>query len=72
MRPQIHDIPNALDLISELDQATEQMMSIPVAHIGGAQWEEAFVRQQSAFRKWRDYLYCKADERPAVRLLNIA
>lgn len=72
MRPQTFDIPNALDLISELDQATEQMMSIPVDHIGGAQWEQAFVRQQSAFRKWRDYLYCKADERPAVRLMKIA
>jgi hypothetical protein len=48
------------------------MMAIPVEHIGGAQWEEARVRQQSAFRKWRDYLYRKADERPAVRLLNIA
>lgn len=72
MRPHSFDIPNALDLISELDQATEQMMAIPVEHIGGAQWEEARVRQQSAFRKWRDYLYRKADERPAVRLLNIA
>lgn len=72
MRPQINDIPNALDLISELDQATEQMMSIPVDHIGGTQWEEAFVRQQSAFRNWRDYLYRKADERPAVRLMNLA
>jgi hypothetical protein len=70
MRPQTFDIPNALDLISELDQATEQMMSIPVEHVGGTQWEEAFVRQQSAFRKWREY--CKADERPAVRLMNIA
>jgi hypothetical protein len=58
--------------MSELDQATEQMMSIPVENIGSAVWEEALVRQQNAFRKWRDYLYCKADQRPAIRLLNIA
>lgn len=72
MRPQQHDAPNALDLIKELDQATEQMMSISVELVGGPQWQEAFNRQQSAFRKWREYLYCKAEEKPPARLLNIA
>lgn len=72
MRPQIYDVPNALDLINELDRATEQMMSISVELVGGPQWQEAFDRQQRAFRKWRDYLYCKAEERPPAKLLNIA
>ncbi len=72
MRPLIADSPNALDLIAELDQATEQMMSLSVEHVGTEQWQAAFVRQQSAFKRWREYLYCKADEKPPVRLLNIA
>ncbi|SEI66639.1 MULTISPECIES: hypothetical protein [unclassified Pseudomonas] len=72
MRAKIFDSPNALDLMKELDQATEQMMSISVELVGGPQWQEAFDRQQKAFRSWRDYLYCKADEKPPARLLNIA
>ncbi len=72
MRYLITDTPNALDLINELDQATEQMMSIPVEQVGGEQWQEAFERQQSAFRMWREYLYRKAEEKMPSRLLNIA
>jgi hypothetical protein len=72
MRPNVFDVPNALDLIKELDEATEQMMAIGVDQVGCPQWQEAFERQQRAFRNWRDYLYLKADEKPPVSLLNIA
>jgi hypothetical protein len=72
MRPEVFDAPNALDLIKELDNATEQMMAISVDLIGTLEWQEAFDRQQRAFRSWRDYLYNKADEKPPARLLHIA
>ena len=72
MRPKICDAPNALDLIKELDDATEQMMAISVDHVGTPPWQDAFNRQQRAFRNWRDYLYLKADEKPSAQLLNIA
>jgi len=72
MRPTPIDSPNALDLVKELDDATEQMMAIGVDQIGTPQWQEAFERQQRAFRGWRDYLYLKADEKPPARLLRIA
>lgn len=72
MRPQMCDAPNARDLVNELDQATELMMSMPVELVGGSEWQDAFNRQQRAFRMWRDYLYRKADERPEMKLLNIA
>lgn len=72
MQPEIVDTPNTLDLIKELDDATEQMMAISVDLIGTPEWQEAFDRQQRAFRTWRDYLYNKADEKPPARLLHIA
>lgn len=72
MRSKICDAPNAIDLIKELDDATEQMMAIGVDRVGTPPWQNAFDRQQRAFRNWRDYLYVKADEKPPVRLLNIA
>jgi hypothetical protein len=72
MQPEIVDTPNALDLIQELDDATEQMMAISVDLVGTAEWQEAFDRQQRAFRTWRDYLYHKVDEKPPARLLHLA
>lgn len=72
MRSEVFDAPNALDLIKELDDATEQMMAISVDLVGTPEWQEAFDRQQRAFRGWRDYLYNKADEQPPARLLHIA
>lgn len=72
MRPKVCDAPNAHDLVKELDDATEKMMAIGVGQVGTPQWEEAFARQQRAFRSWRDYLYLKADEKPPAKLLSIA
>jgi hypothetical protein len=72
MRPKVCEAPNALDLVKELDDATEQMMEIGVDQVGSPQWQDAFERQQRAFRNWRDYLYRKADEKPPARLLSIA
>ncbi|WP_110951134.1 hypothetical protein [Pseudomonas bohemica] len=72
MRSTNVDPPNALDLISELDRATEEMMALHVEQVGGERWQEACARQQRAFRAWRDYLFRKADEKPPVRRLSIA
>ncbi len=70
MRPQCPDSLNAHDLVKELDHATELMMSIPVEQVGSLHWKEAFVRQQSAFRTWREYLYLKADSKPAAHSMG--
>jgi hypothetical protein len=72
MRPKVCDAPNALDLVKELDDATEQMMALGVDQVGTVEWQEVFDRQQRAFRSWRDYLYLKADEKPPAKLLSIA
>ena len=72
MREMKIDEPNALDLMQELDAATEHMMALHVGQVGGEQWQEACLRQQRAFRAWRDYLYIKADEKPPARRLSIA
>ncbi|MDH0748713.1 hypothetical protein N5D61_20525 [Pseudomonas sp. GD03842] len=72
MPQRLIDSPNALELIKELDDATEQMMALGVDQVGSPQWQVVFDRQQRAFRNWRDYLYLKADEKPPAHLLNIA
>lgn len=72
MRDTKFDEPNALDLMQELDAATEQMMALHVGQVGGEQWQEARLRQHRAFRAWRDYLYVKADDKPPARRLSIA
>jgi hypothetical protein len=48
------------------------MMALAVDQVGTVEWQEAFDRQQRAFRSWRDYLYLKADEKPPAKLLSIA
>jgi hypothetical protein len=72
MRPLILDLPNGRELANELDLAIEQMMSIPVGLIGGAQWLAACTRQQQAFQKWREYLQLMADGRVRVDTLKVA
>lgn len=72
MRPLILDLPNGRELANELDLAIEQMMSIPVGLIGGAQWLAASTRQQQAFQKWREYLQLMADGRVLVETLKVA
>jgi len=72
MRPLILDLPNGRELANELDLAIEQMMSIPVELIGGAQWLAASIKQQQAFQKWREYLQLMADGRVSVETLKVA
>lgn len=72
MRPLILDLPNGRELAHELDLAIEQMMSIPVEHIGGPLWLAASNRQQQAFKKWREYLQLMADGRVRVETLKVA
>lgn len=72
MRDMRVDEPNALDLMQELDKATEHMMALHVGQVGGEEWREACLRQQRAFRAWRDYLYIQADKKPPARWLSIA
>ena len=72
MRPLILDLPNGRELANELDFTVGQMMSIPVEHIGGAQWLAASTRQQQAFQKWREYLQLMADGRVHVDSLKVA
>lgn len=72
MRPLILDLPNGRELANELDIAIEQMMSIPVEHIGGALWLSAAKRQQQAFQKWREYLQLMADGRVRVESQKVA
>jgi hypothetical protein len=72
MRITNFDPPNALDLISELDRATEEMMALHVDQVGGERWQLALERQQCAFRAWRDYLFLKAEEKPPAKRLNVA
>lgn len=72
MRSLILDMPNGRELIDELDFATGLMMSMPVELIGGPEWQEASIRQQQAFRKWREYLHHMADGRVCVENLKVA
>lgn len=72
MRTTTFDPPNALDLINELDRATEEMMALHVGQVGGERWQRACERQQRAFRNWREYLFQKAAEKPPVKLLGVA
>ena len=71
MTAALFDTTNALDLVSELDRATEVMMALDVGQVGGDQWKDAFSRQQNAFWAWREYLHRKADEKPPARLLSV-
>jgi hypothetical protein len=72
MRPLILDLPNGRELANELDLAIEQMMSIPVELLGGAQWLAASFKQQQAFHKWREYLQLMADGRVRAETLKVA
>lgn len=72
MRSLILDMPNGRELVDELDLATEQMMAIPIELVGSEYWQTAFNRQQQAFKKWREYLHCKAAGRSIIQPLKIA
>lgn len=43
-------------LLNELNQATEELMSMSSAVFGGEQWQTAHRRQQSAFANWLLYI----------------
>lgn len=47
---------NSEDLLKELNQATEELMSIDEIFFGGAQWQIAHRRQQDAFGSWLRYI----------------
>jgi hypothetical protein len=66
------EMPNGRELIGELDLATEQMMAMPVELIGSAQWQQTATRQQTAFKKWREYLHLMADGRVRVKTKAVA
>ncbi|TDV71931.1 hypothetical protein [Pseudomonas sp. LP_7_YM] len=60
MRPYKKDMVNAPDLLCELNHATAWMMALPIELLGSEEWNEAVVRQQKAFLKWRKYIYGQA------------
>jgi hypothetical protein len=65
MNPIFVDATDPVDLVNELDSATEMMMALHAGQIGGERWNYACSRQDQAFRAWRDYLSRKADEKPS-------
>lgn len=47
---------NSECLLKELNQATEELMSIDKGSFGGEQWQTAHRRQQAAFGNWLRYI----------------
>ncbi|MDG6398847.1 hypothetical protein QCD79_02475, partial [Pseudomonas quasicaspiana] len=44
------------DLLSQLNLATAEMMSLPISSIGSCEWRIAQSRQEQAFLRWHCYI----------------
>ncbi len=44
------------DLLSQLNRATAEMMSLPISSIGSCEWRIAQSRQEQAFLRWHCYI----------------
>jgi uncharacterized protein (DUF779 family) len=49
MRPKVCDAPNALDLVKELDDATEQMMALGVDQVGTVDGRKPLIGSSAPF-----------------------
>jgi hypothetical protein len=72
MRPHKIDVTNARDLLCELNQATAWMMALPIELLGSEEWNDACMRQQKAFQRWRKYIYGQAYHKRSKQMPRFA